>query len=83
MHNIYVFWTGDNDMSSNRIKCLEDLKKRSEANVILVNNKNLHEYILKSNPLHPSYGYLSETHKSDYLRTYFMHFHGGGYSDVK
>jgi len=44
---------------------------------------NLSKYLLNDVPLHPSFNYLSETHKSDYLRTYFMNFYGGGYSDVK
>ena len=34
-------------------------------------------------PLHRSYEYLSSVHKADYLRCYFMHLHGGAYSDVK
>jgi hypothetical protein len=44
---------------------------------------NLQEYILPQEPLHPAYEYLCLTHKADYLRTYFMNFHGGGYSDIK
>jgi hypothetical protein len=51
--------------------------------VLLVTKGNLAGYILPDHPLHPAYQYLSETHKADYLRTYFMHFHGGGYSDIK
>ena len=43
----------------------------------------LDKYILQEHPLHQSFNYLSETHKADYLRTYFMRFHGGGYSDIK
>jgi hypothetical protein len=54
-----------------------------EIDVILVTPDNLQKYILPSEPLHPAYEFLSETHKADYLRTYFMHFHGGGYSDIK
>jgi hypothetical protein len=34
-------------------------------------------------PLHPAFKYLSYVHKSDYLRSYFMHFYGGGYADIK
>jgi hypothetical protein len=34
-------------------------------------------------PLHPAFPYLSATHKADYMRTYIMHVHGGGYSDIK
>lgn len=83
MNTIYCFWTGINEMSENRKKCLEQLKEVSECNVILVTPVNLHEYILEEEPLHESYQYLSETHKADYLRTYFMNFHGGGYSDIK
>ncbi len=81
--NIYVFWTGNNPMSTNRQMCLEQLKKKSQCNVILVTPEILNKYILDEHPLHPSFDYLSETHKADYLRTYFMRFHGGGYSDIK
>jgi len=81
--NIYCFWTGDNKMSPSRIECLKQLKETTQCNVILVTKQTLPQYILPDHPLHPSYEYLSETHKADYLRTYFMNFHGGGYSDVK
>lgn len=82
-HNIFCFWTGDNKMSSNRLEALDNLKKVSECNVILVTKNDIQKYILKEEPLHPAFQYLSETHKADYLRTYFMNFHGGGYSDIK
>tara|TARA_Y100001970_G_scaffold248887_1_gene318874 strand:+ start:8067 stop:8711 length:645 start_codon:yes stop_codon:yes gene_type:complete len=81
--NIYVFWTGNNPMSKNRHECLKELIKVSQCNVILVTPAILNKYILDEHPLHPSFNYLSETHKADYLRTYFMRFHGGGYSDIK
>jgi len=80
---LYCFWTGDNHMSENRQRCLSDLITNSECNVKLITKYNLNEYILPEHPLHESYQYLSETHKSDYLRTYFMNFYGGGYSDIK
>jgi len=83
MNHIYVFWTGTNEMPENRVRCLEQLKTVSESDVILVTRQNLNDYILQSEPLHPAYFYLSETHRADYLRTYFMNFHGGGYSDIK
>ena len=57
--------------------------KVSQCNVILVTPDVLDKYILQEHPLHQSFNYLSETHKADYLRTYFMRFHGGGYSDIK
>lgn len=82
-HNIYCFWTGNNKMSNQRFECLNELIKVSKCNVILVTKDTLHKYILNEHPLHPSYNYLSETHKADYLRIYFMRFHGGGYSDIK
>ena len=44
---------------------------------------NLSEFLVEGHPLHAAYEYLSFTHKLDYLRCYFMHFHGGGYSDIK
>jgi hypothetical protein len=83
MNKIYCFWTGTNNMSDARRTCLEQLKRVSQTEVILVTKDTLSQYILKEHPLHPAYEYLSETHKADYLRTYFMNFHGGGYSDIK
>jgi hypothetical protein len=82
-YDIYAFWTGKNEMSEARKNCLENLKKVSECNVILVTPDNLKDYIKPDHPLHESYQYLSETHKADFLRTYFMNFLGGGYSDIK
>lgn len=82
-NRIFLFWTGENKMSDTREYCLKEFTRVCECNVVLVTIQNLNEYILPSAPLHPAYQYLSETHKADYLRTYFMNFYGGGYSDVK
>lgn len=80
---IYCFWTGINPMTPNRIKNLELMKSITECNVKLITPAELQSYILPEHPLHEAYQYLSETHKADYLRTYFMNFYGGGYMDIK
>jgi hypothetical protein len=80
MINLYCFWMGKDRMNENRNKCYLSLKN-SELNIILITPDNLDEYIIE--PLHIGFKYLSEVHKSDYLRSYFMYFHGGGYSDIK
>jgi len=80
---IYCFWTGTNEMSENRKRAVESLQKVSEVDVKLIDPTNLQNYILPEYPLHSAYEYLSLVHKADYLRCYFMHHHGGGYSDVK
>jgi len=80
---IYLFWTGTNDISYNRINSIIQLKTVSGCEIVLVTPNNLHDYILPNEPLHPAYEYLCLTHKADYLRTYFMNFYGGGYSDIK
>ena len=82
-NTIYCFWTGDNPMNDKRKNCLQHSIETSKCNIVLVTKQNLDQYILKDHPLHPAYQYLSETHKSDYLRTYFANFHGGGYMDIK
>ena len=81
MNKIYCFWTGTNEMSIARLKGLDKLRCTSECEVILVTPENLNEFISK--PIHPAYEYLSLVHRSDYLRAYFMHYIGGGYSDIK
>ena len=80
---IYTFWTGDNEMSQNRQRGLKSMEQISEVNVILITPNNLKDYILEDFPLHKAYYNLTLNHRSDYLRCYFMHHFGGGYSDVK
>ena len=80
---IYTFWNGNYEMSENRICNLNCLRNVSQSNVVLILEKDISNYILNSEPLHPAFQYLSATHKTDYLRTYFLHFYGGGYSDIK
>ena len=83
--NLYSFWVGHNNlvMNQNRINGLESIKNNSNVNFILINNENLPDYILEVHPLHQGFNYLSDVHKADYLRTYFMHHYGGGYTDIK
>ncbi len=81
-YTIFCFWTGATPMSAARINCLEKMKE-SECDIVLVTPKNLNDYILQDFPIHPAFHYLSDVHKSDYLRTYFMNHYGGGYSDIK
>lgn len=81
-YSIFCFWTGTTSMSNLRMNCFEKMKE-SECNIVLVTPENLNDYILQEFPLHPAFQYLSDVHKSDYLRTYFMHHYGGGYSDIK
>lgn len=83
MQTVYCFWTGNNEMSSNRKKCINSIRKNIGCQVILITPDNLSNYISHKYPLHRSYEYLSYTHKADYLRTYMMHVHGGGYTDIK
>ena len=71
---IYCFWTGNNPLSKNRKLCLRTIEKNSMVKVV---------YIKSNSPLHPAYEYLFLVHKSDYLRCYFMHHYGGGYTDIK
>jgi len=80
---IYCFWTGTNEMSPQRKECMEFIRANAGCEVLLIGPDNLDKYILPDQPIHAAYPYLSETHKADYLRTYFMHFKGGGYSDIK
>lgn len=80
---IYCFWTGENEMSQNRKSNLKETIKNVGVPVVLVTPNNLKNYIKAGFPLHPAYPYLSAVHKSDYLRCYFMHHWGGGYTDIK
>jgi|ETNvirnome_6_100_1030635.scaffolds.fasta_scaffold03737_5 hypothetical protein len=80
---IWSFWTGDNEMSDIRAGALEYLEEHCEADHRLITLDTLEDYILEDDPFHEGYQYLSLTHKSDYLRSYFLYHYGGGYADIK
>jgi hypothetical protein len=81
---LFVFWMGNNEMSVNRKNCLETIKQKSGLEMILVTRDNLETFVkITGVALHNGYNLLAAIHKSDYLRSYFMHFFGGAYSDLK
>ena len=79
---VFVFWTGDNQMSKDRLACLDTIANTG-CDVCLVDCDSLASWINPAHRMHPAYGLLSAVHRSDYLRAYFMHHYGGGYSDIK
>ncbi|GGB61097.1 hypothetical protein GCM10011316_36360 [Roseibium aquae] len=79
---LFCFWTGDNPMSDDRKRCLDSLRNTG-FEVNLVTPANLDGWLVAGHPLHRAYPHLSAVHRSDYLRAYFMHHHGGGYADIK
>lgn len=80
---IYIFWTGDNEITPNRMEGIKSLEKVSCVKVKLITPQNLLDYIKEDDPLPEAYQYLSLNHRSDYLRSYFMYHYGGGYADIK
>lgn len=80
---IYIFWTGDNEITPNRLEGIKSLEKVSDVDVKLITPKNLPDYIKEDDPLPEAYQYLSFVHRADYLRSYFMYHYGGGYADIK
>jgi hypothetical protein len=82
-YKIVSFWTEGNPLTERRLHSLSKITEISECTHELITKDNLHSYILPEAPLHPAYEYLSAVHKSDYLRTYFMNFYGGAYTDIK
>ncbi len=81
--SIFCLWTGNDEMSPNRIQALWSIFNQTGCSVIYINQNNLNSWIKPEYPIHPAYNFLSSTHKSDYLRCYFMHHYGGGYTDIK
>lgn len=79
-YKLYCFWTDKNEMTEPRKKALQTLSQTG-LEVTFIHPGNLNDYLIE--PLHEGYQYLSAVHKADYLRTYFMHHHGGGYADIK
>ena len=71
-------------MTHNRTAALSQLRRDNPfLEVVLVSPDNLVEWLIPDSPIHPAYERLSLVHRSDYLRSYLMHHHGGGYADIK
>lgn len=79
---IWQFWFGDSFPSYGRIEGLLSMVNINVDNIIVL-EKDVEKYQVPGHPFHPAWKYLSNTHKSDYMRCYFMHFYGGGYADIK
>ena len=80
---VFVVWTGENPMSPNRLRNLERLRSTIGLPVEVVTPETLDRWVVAGHPLHPVYEHLSLVHRSDYLRAYLLHHHGGGYCDLK
>lgn len=82
---LYVCWFSDlNSMSENRSAALECLYKYSGVKIKIITNENFYnEYNNPEIPIHSAFQYLSDVHKSAYVRSYMMYSYGGGYSDIK
>lgn len=81
---IFLFWTGDNEMSPTRRRRLTEFEAVNRSfDVTLITSEDAHTLEVANHPLHPALDSLSFTHRSDYLRAYCMFHHGGGYSDIK
>lgn len=81
---LFLLWTGDNDVPANRLSGIESLRAANPGlDVTLVTPDALPGLVVHGHPLHPAYDHLSYVHRSDYLRAYLMHHHGGAYADIK
>ena len=80
---VFALWTGENDLSANRSNSLHEIEERIGLPLVLVTPDTLDEWVLPDFPLHRAYEHLSLIHRSDYLRGYLMHHHGGAYVDIK
>lgn len=80
---VFAIWAGDNELTANRARNLHHIMERLGVPVELITPANVDHWIVDGHPLHPAYPNLSLIHRSDYLRGYLMHHHGGGYVDIK
>jgi hypothetical protein len=70
-------------MSSQRIQALWSIYNNTRCPVVYINHQSLRDWEKPEYPYHPAFEYLSDTHKSDYIRCYLMHHYGGGWADIK
>jgi hypothetical protein len=79
---LFCFWTENNSMSNTRKESIKMLRNTT-LDVTFIDSSSIQSWEKTNFQLHKAYPFLSAVHKSDYLRCYFMHHYGGGYSDIK
>jgi len=79
---VWCFWY-NGQMNENRLRSLQMMKTHLGVPIGLVTKDNLENFILPEYPLHPTFEWLSDVHKSDYLRIYLLHHYGGAWHDIK
>ena len=82
-NTVFCMWTGSNGMSEQRIVSLWSILNNIHCPLVFLNRDSLWKWERPDSKFHPAFEFLSETHKSDYLRCYLMHHYGGGYTDLK
>ncbi len=70
-------------MPVNRATALISILSNTNVPVQFIHGENYLRFLLPDHPLHSAFDYLTDTHKSDYLRAYLMFHFGGGYTDIK
>ena len=82
-NTIFCMWAGTNPMSAQRIQALWSIYNNTRCPIVFINHQSLRDWEKPEHPYHPAFEYLSDTHKSDYIRCYLMHHYGGGWTDIK
>ncbi len=80
---VFSMWFGAADMSSTRRDCLLSIIRNNGCPNVHITYKELIKWMHPDFPIHQIFLYLSPVHQSDYLRCYFLHVYGGGYTDIK
>ncbi len=76
---LWFLWMGKNELTANRLRNLEYLKKLGIPYELVTNPSQVEV----RGGVHPGFRYLTPVHKADYLRMYIMYHHGGIYTDIK
>jgi len=80
---LFCMWPGWDLLPEDRAAELFSIFANSDCAVVFLTGDSYKNWEIRASPFHPALPYLSECHRSDYLRVYLMHHYGGGYTDVK
>ncbi len=80
---IFCMWPGADKLPPDRVTEIFSILANTHCPIVYLDHQSYKKWELPSAPFHPALPYLSETHRSDYLRVYLMHHYGGGYTDIK
>lgn len=79
---LFILWFGGHPISPVRERSIDAFRDMG-LDVVVLRDEDVAQWEVAKSPMAPAFKLLTPIQRSDYVRAYLMHHHGGGYADIK